>query len=75
MAHIITDACTNDGHCVEVCPTDCIKEDKDQHYIDPEECIDCGSCVEVCPSDAIFEEDDLPDDKKDFIDKNANFFA
>lgn len=75
MAHVITDECTKDALCVEVCPTDCIKEGDDQYYINPEECIDCGSCVEVCPSNAIFEEEELPDDKKDFIDKNANFFA
>jgi len=35
--------------------------------IDPDECIDCNLCVPECPVDAIFAEDDLPEEKKDFI--------
>ena len=45
-----------------------------QLYIDPEECIDCGACEPECPVEAIFEEDMLPDEWKEYIDINANFF-
>ena len=45
-----------------------------QLYIDPEECIDCGACEPECPVEAIFDEDMLPDEWKEYIDINANFF-
>ena len=38
--------------------------------IDPDECIDCNLCVPECPVDAIVPEDDLPDDKKEFLELN-----
>lgn len=74
MSHVITDLCTMCGSCVDVCSAECIAEGEDQYYINPEECIDCGSCIDECASDAIFSEEDLPDDKQEFIEKNANFF-
>lgn len=87
MAHIITDACvgTKDKACVDACPVDCIHpyEDADgqeafdaalQLYIDPEVCIDCGACVPVCPVAAIFPEDELPDDKREYIQINADWY-
>jgi NAD-dependent dihydropyrimidine dehydrogenase PreA subunit len=74
VAHVITDLCTLCGTCAEVCPTECIKAGEDQYYIDPVECIDCASCVDECPEGAIFADDDLPDEKKSFTEKNANFF-
>jgi ferredoxin len=75
VAHVITDLCTQCGTCAEVCPTECIKEGEDQYYINLEECIDCASCVDECLEGAIFAEDDLPEDKKSFLDKNASFFS
>lgn len=75
MAHVITDLCTQCGSCAEICPTECIKEGEDQYYIDPEECIDCASCVDECSEGAIFAEEDLPDNQKSFIEKNARFFG
>ena len=83
MAYVITDNCVKDELCVEVCPTDCIHPKKDdpkfeeatQLYVDPEGCIDCGACVPVCTSDSIFVADEVPDDKKEFIEKNAAYFA
>lgn len=75
MAHVITDLCTLCGTCAEVCPSECIKESDDQYYINPNECIDCASCVDECPEGAIYADEDLPDDKKSFIDKNASFFG
>jgi NAD-dependent dihydropyrimidine dehydrogenase PreA subunit len=56
---------------VAVCPVDCIYEGPDHYYIHPEECIDCGACVPECPVDAIFTEDELPEQWKDFLIKNA----
>ena len=74
MAHVITDDCSQCGACTEVCPVECIKEGDDQHVINPDECIDCASCVDECPVSAIFAEEDLPEDKKDAIEKNAGAF-
>lgn len=76
MAFVITQPCigTKDAACVEVCPVDCIHEGEDQYYIDPDECIDCGACEPECPVEAIFPEDEVPDEWKSFIEKNANFF-
>ena len=82
MPHVIIDTCTKDFACLEVCPTGCILPTADdpkiaevtQLYINPKECLDCGACVTACPSDAIFPADGLPEDKKDFADKNIAFF-
>jgi NAD-dependent dihydropyrimidine dehydrogenase PreA subunit len=61
---------------------DCIHPKKDesefeaatQMFVNPGECIDCGACVPVCTSDSIQPADDVPEDKKEFIDKNAAYF-
>jgi Fe-S-cluster-containing hydrogenase component 2 len=44
-------------------------------YVHPVDCVDCGACVPVCPANAIFALDDCPEDKKDFIEKNAAYYA
>src|ERR1700675_3744579 len=83
MAYVITDPCIKDELCVEVCPTDCIHPKKDepkfetatQLYIDPVGCIDCGACIPACTSDSIFTAEDLPEDKKEFLEKNAAYYA
>ena len=81
MSHVIVDNCTKDFECVDACPTGCIPAADDpriaeatQLYINPDECLDCGACIAACPSDAIYPADGLPEDKKDFADKNAAFF-
>jgi ferredoxin len=82
MAYVITDSCIKDSLCVEVCPTDCIHPKQDepgfeeatQLFVDPAECIDCGACVPACTSDSILAVDDVPEDKKPFIEKNAAYF-
>ena len=84
MPHIIAEPCigTKDTSCVEVCPVDCIHPTKneadfghkDQLYIDPDTCIDCGLCVDECPVKAIFAEDETPDQWKNYIDLNKQFF-
>jgi len=83
MAYVITSSCIKDELCVEVCPTDCIHPKKDepgfdettQLYIDPNGCIDCGACVPVCTSDSISVADDLPEDKREFVELNAKFYT
>jgi len=82
MAFVITDSCIKDLLCVDACPTDCIHPKKDesafeaakQLFVNPDDCIDCGACVPVCTSDSIFAADDLPEDKKPFIQINADFY-
>jgi ferredoxin len=82
MAYVITEPCIRDGSCAEVCPVECIvpgPEDDPQwgvaYWIDPDTCIDCGACAPECPVDAIYPEDEVPDEYKDWIDKNRNFYA
>ena len=41
--------------------------------INPDECIDCNICVPECPIDAILAEDDLPEDKLEFIELNEKY--
>jgi len=83
MAYIICEPCINvkDRACVEACPVDCIhpREDEDQGeimlYINPDECIDCGACEPVCPVNAIFFEDDVPEQWKQFIEMNRDYYT
>jgi NAD-dependent dihydropyrimidine dehydrogenase PreA subunit len=65
-----------------VCPTVCIHpkleepsfEAATQLYVDPDGCIDCGACVPACTSDAIHALEDVPEDKKEFVERNAAYF-
>jgi len=83
MTYVIAEPCigTKDRACVEVCPVDCIhprvEADKDEImlYINPVECIDCGACEPVCPVQAIFSEADTPEQWKEYIELNADYFA
>jgi NAD-dependent dihydropyrimidine dehydrogenase PreA subunit len=83
MAYVITDYCIKDLLCVDACPTDCIHPKKDeltfetatQLYVDPNGCIDCGACVPACGSDSIHPVDELPEELKPFVEKNAAFFS
>ena len=82
MTYVITDLCTKDGACIDVCPVDCIHPRKDEGefetvpklYIDPQVCIDCGACVPVCPPKAIFAQDELPEDKTQFTEVDAEWY-
>ena len=78
VAYVIVQPCVGvkDASCVEVCPVDCIHTDDaaTMYYIDPDECIDCGACVDPCPVDAIFPEDEVPEQWRDFIKINADYF-
>ena len=83
MAFVITDNCIKDELCIQACPVDCIHPRSDepdfatatQMYVDPAGCIDCGACLPACTSDAIFALDEVPADKKQFVDLNAAHFA
>jgi ferredoxin len=76
MPYIITELCTRDGACVEVCPVSCIHTTPEapQFYVDPDICIECEQCEIVCPVDAIFLDIKLPEEHLDSIDVNAAFF-
>jgi len=82
MAYVITDTCIQDSLCADVCATDCIHPKQDeaefaeatQMYVDADGCIDCGACVPVCKSDSIHAVDEVPEDRKEFIEKNAAFY-
>ena len=79
MAYVITEGCIKDQLCADACPTDCIHPKKDeegfeaaaQMYVDPVGCIDCGACVSVCPTNSMFAAEEVPEQFKDYVDKNA----
>lgn len=83
MAYVITDGCTKDELCVEVCPVNCIHPTKDEPgfeeaptlYVHPEECIDCGACIPVCPTSAIMPLEDVPAEKSAAIAANAAWYS
>ncbi len=85
MAYIIAEPCikTKDTACVEACPVDAIHPTREeagfaeveQLFIDPIECIHCGLCVHECPVKAIFPDEDVPDEWKGFIQRNADYYA
>jgi ferredoxin--NADP+ reductase len=76
MPYVITELCTNEGSCVEVCPVACIHTmpGAPQHYIDPDVCIECEQCEIVCPPKAIFLDWKLPPQHEPSIEVNAAFF-
>ena len=73
---IISELCTLDGSCVEVCPVACIhtQPDAKQYYIDPDVCIECEQCQIVCPVEAIAVDWKLPEQYLGSIEVNASFF-
>ncbi len=74
MTYVVVDNCQKCRFtdCVTVCPVDCFHGDEEMLYIDPDECIDCGACVPECPVQAIYDEADLPDDKQEWLQINAD---
>ena len=85
MSFVITQPCigTKDASCVDVCPVDCIHPGPNEPsyasvehlYINPNECISCGACEPACPMTAIFEESMVPEEWKNYIKKNLDFFV
>ncbi|MBI2322598.1 MAG: ferredoxin family protein [Chloroflexi bacterium] len=78
MTYIIAEPCigVKDASCVAVCPVDCIHttEEDTMYYIDPDECIDCGACEPECPVTAIFPAEDVPEQWKNYVEINADWF-
>ena len=76
MALVVCEPCRDCKYtdCVVVCPCDCFREGEQMLFIDPDECIDCGACVDPCPVDAIFPEDEVPEQWRNFIKINADYF-
>src|SRR5438105_2821318 len=76
MSYVITELCTLDGSCVEVCPVACIhtQPGATQYYIDPDVCIECEQCQIVCPVEAIAVDWKLPEEYLGSIEVNASFF-
>ena len=83
MAYVITESCTKDALCVDVCPVGCIHPRKDEEgfeetkqlYVSPDDCIDCGACVPVCPANAVFPLEELPDPLKASVEVNAAHYS
>ena len=73
MTTLVTDNCKGCRFtdCVTVCPVECFHYDGEMLYIDPDVCIDCSACIPECPVEAIYEEEDLPEDKQQWIQINA----
>jgi len=76
VTYVITELCTRDGACAEVCPVACIHTTPEapQFYIDPEICIECEQCVVVCPVDAVFLDVELPSQHQSSEEVNADYF-
>ncbi len=48
------DKCIACGQCVNICPVEAIKFEKDgKPQIDKNICIKCGACENLCPTQAI----------------------
>jgi len=84
MTYVITEPCVDvkDASCVDVCTVDCIHPTESEDgfaevtmlYINPDECIDCGACEPACPVNAIYEESAVPEQWRQYIKINADFF-
>ncbi|HZT05872.1 MAG TPA: 4Fe-4S binding protein [Chloroflexota bacterium] len=84
MTYVICEPCIDvkDQSCVEACPVDCIhphQSDPDfaehrQLYIDPDVCIECGACEPVCPVSAIRQDSDVPEEWRQYIQINADYY-
>ncbi|MCH7904443.1 MAG: 4Fe-4S binding protein [Armatimonadetes bacterium] len=72
MPYVVTEPCigVKDKSCMSVCPVDCIYETDTMVVIHPDECIDCGLCEPECPVTAIFVDTDVPDEWRDYVEKN-----
>lgn len=79
MPYVIAEPCIDvkDASCVDVCPVDCIhtKGEAPQYYINPDQCIDCAACESACPVSAIYFDADLPDEWRQYIQLNRDYFS
>ncbi|HQE61387.1 MAG TPA: ferredoxin family protein [Candidatus Latescibacteria bacterium] len=84
MPYVMCEPCigVKDTACVDVCPVDCIHptkaedafETSEMLFINPEECIECGACEPACPVAAIYPEEDVPEEWREYIDRNAEYY-
>src|SRR5512133_3189056 len=76
MAYVIAEPCVDvhDRACVDECPVDCIYDGLRKSYIQPDECVECGACEPVCPVNAIFQQNDLPDEWRQYVQIERQFF-
>jgi len=44
--------CTGCGTCVDICPAQAIKIEKEKAVIN-DDCVECGACINECPQGAI----------------------
>jgi ferredoxin len=44
--------CTGCGICVDICPVQAIKIEKEKAVIN-DDCVECGACVNECPNGAL----------------------
>ncbi len=76
MAHVVTGRCVDCKYtdCCAVCPSDSFFEIENPAMlvIDPNVCMDCGVCIPECPILAIYGPDDLPEEYKEWVQKNAD---
>ncbi len=52
---LVAARCNLCGDCVAVCPSDCLKVDREQNLwkLDPYRCVLCSACVLACPAQAL----------------------
>jgi ferredoxin len=78
LAWVITKPCECNvyARCLEHCPEKCINTGpgETQYFIDPTRCTNCGGCDLSCPVAAIFPEEAVPEQWRDHIEKNREFF-
>ena len=79
--YVICEPCVGvkDGACADICPVNCIFEgEKEQFpemfFIYPDDCIGCAICEPECPVNAIFPADDVPEEWRQYIQLNADYF-
>jgi Fe-S-cluster-containing hydrogenase component 2 len=52
--------CNQCGRCLEVCPSEAIREKNGVYKIDPDKCTFCQLCVDECPGHVLFLHKDIP---------------
>ena len=72
MTYVVTEPCVDCKYtdCAAVCPGEAFHEATDVLYINAETCIDCDACVPECPVEAIYADSNLPENYKEWLDKN-----
>jgi NAD-dependent dihydropyrimidine dehydrogenase PreA subunit len=79
--YVICEPCigVKDKACMDICPVNCIIEGEREEFpemlfIYPDDCIGCGICEPECPVEAIYPEADVPEEWREYIRINADYF-